>query len=485
MDAAFTTPAVEQVEPTDKSCTDLEQNMTRLSLEMGNDEHIVWNKDNPDHPRNWPMRRKVFDVGINIVYNCIASASPNIFLYIWRLTEVENRITLSTAAVCIVHFEVLLCVLASFRLQLASKQLKIFILVPVFRSSPSCQCELVTNGTISKDLSQSTRYLIGQALGGALLSAYTESFGRKRIFIASAFLYSLFCAITGAVVSLPSIFICRFITGLLSAILGTVLAGSIEDMFDTGPRTLVVYAWNTGANLGLCLGPIMGAYVTAELNWSVKTIPLCIDTKCLTCNRRWNFYIISILTGIIGCLMLAMRESRPSLLLEKRLDTLKTLAGDTSLQIHNPDHVPDAQTFVQTGLLRPIKLLFTEPIVFTVAIMTSVAYGLIYLFAVAMPIIYNSFGFDARHASLAFIPIGLGVVLGLPLRFYDRRIIRRKQEQRKATSPEDKLMGSHPRRSGAACRAMVVLVDSTTYGPCPLDREHGATGLGGLCGQRV
>ncbi|KAL8631107.1 hypothetical protein Q9189_003141 [Teloschistes chrysophthalmus] len=98
MDAAFTTPAVEQVEPTDKSCTDLEQNMTRLSLEMGNDEHIVWNKDNPDHPRNWPMRRKVFDVGINIVYNCIASASPNIFLYIWRLTEVENRITLSTAA---------------------------------------------------------------------------------------------------------------------------------------------------------------------------------------------------------------------------------------------------------------------------------------------------------------------------------------------------------------------------------------------------
>ncbi len=294
---------------------------------------------------------------------------------------------------------------------------------------------------ISKDLSQFTRYLIGQALGGAVLSAYTESFGRKRIFIASAFLYSSFCAITGAVVSLPSIFICRFITGLLSAIPGTVLAGSIEDMFDTGPRTLVVYAWNTGANLGLCLGPIMGAYVTAELNWSVQTIPLWFDTKCLTCNRRWNFYIVSILTGIIGCLMLAMRESRPSLLLEKRLDTLKTLTGDTSLQIHNPDHVPDAQTFVKTGLLRPIKLLFTEPIVFTVAIMTSVAYGLIYLFTVVMPIIYESFGFDARHASLAFIPIGLGVVLGLPLRFYDRRILRRKQEQRKATSPEDKLMG--------------------------------------------
>ena len=212
-------------------------------------------------------------------------------------------------------------------------------------------------------------------------------------------------------------------------------------MFDTGPRTLVVYAWNTGANLGLCLGPIMGAYVTAELSWSVPTTPSYYVTKCLTYNRRWNFYIVSILTGIIGCLMLAMRESRPTLLLEKRLDTLKELTGDTSLHIHNPDQMPDAQTFVKSGLLRPIKLLFTEPIVFTVAIMTSVAYGLIYLFTVAMPIIYKSFGFDARHASLAFIPIGLGVVLGLPLRYYDRRILRRKQEQGKAITPEDKLVG--------------------------------------------
>lgn len=150
MDAVFTKPAVEQVEPTDEGCTALEQNMNRLSLKMGNDEHIVWNKDNPDHPRNWPMGRKVFDVGINIVYNCIASASPTLFPYRWRLTEMEIRITLSTAAVCIVLFEVLLRVLPCSRLQLASKQLKIFILAPVFRSSPSCQCELVTNGTYQR-----------------------------------------------------------------------------------------------------------------------------------------------------------------------------------------------------------------------------------------------------------------------------------------------------------------------------------------------
>lgn len=139
--------------------------------------------------------------------------------------------------------------------------------------------------------------------------------------------------------------------------------------------------------------------------------------------------------------MVAMRESRPSLLLSKRLDSLQTLTGDTSLRIHNPDHMPNSQTFIQTGLLRPLRLLFTEPIVLTVSIMTGVAYGLIYLFAEAMPIIYKSFGFDARHSSLSFISLGLGVVLGIPLRLYDRRIFRRKQELRKPISPEDKLTG--------------------------------------------
>ena len=151
--------------------------------------------------------------------------------------------------------------------------MKTFILEALFHSSPLYQCEFVTDRTCQTISLTSTRYLIGQALGGALLSAYTESFGRKHVFIASAFLYSLFCAITGAVVSLPSIMICRFVTGVLSAIPGTVLAGSIEDMFDSSSRILVVYAWNTGANLGLSIGPIMGAYITAELNWYVFTAP--------------------------------------------------------------------------------------------------------------------------------------------------------------------------------------------------------------------
>lgn len=150
MNAVFMKLTVKQMKPIDESCTALEQNMNCLSLKMSNNEHIVWNKNNSDHLWNWLMRRKVFDVDINIVYNCIVSVSPILFPYIWRLTEMKIRITLSTAAVCIVFFKVLLCVLLCSRLQLASKQLKIFILTSVFCSLSLYQCELIINETYQR-----------------------------------------------------------------------------------------------------------------------------------------------------------------------------------------------------------------------------------------------------------------------------------------------------------------------------------------------
>lgn len=287
------------------------------------------------------------------------------------------------------------------------------------------------------------RYLIGQAVGGVLFPPYSEAFGRKILYIVATFLYAVFCAIIGAIPSVPSIVVGRFTTGILSAIPSIVLAGSIEDMFNSGPRIWIVYAWSISANLGFCAGPIMGAYITAEIGWydELGFIPLACVTNVVFLSRRWNFYIMAMITGVLGCFMLAIRESRPSRLLANRLKTLKELTGNSTLQIRNPDETPNLNTYMETTLIRPLRLLFTEPIVFSVAIMSAVAFGLIYLFGEAAPIIYGSFGFNAEHSSLSFIPIALGLLLGIPVRLYDQRIFKNLQRQHKSIKPEDKLAG--------------------------------------------
>lgn len=62
-------------------------------------------------------------------------------------------------------------------------------------------------------------------------------------------------------------------------------------------------------------------------------------------------------------------------------------------------------------LIRPFQLLFLEPIVLFLSIYMSVLYGLLYMFFVAYPVVYQEGkGYSAGITGLMFIPIAVGVV---------------------------------------------------------------------------
>ena len=102
--------------------------------------------------------------------------------------------------------------------------------------------------------------------GGVVFPPYSETFGRKKLYVVSSILYSLFCLIN-AIPYLPAVIISRFCCGVLSAVPTNVVAGSVEDMFNSGSRIWMMYAWLVAANLGLSIGPVYGAYVTEAWGW--------------------------------------------------------------------------------------------------------------------------------------------------------------------------------------------------------------------------
>lgn len=62
-------------------------------------------------------------------------------------------------------------------------------------------------------------------------------------------------------------------------------------------------------------------------------------------------------------------------------------------------------------LVRPFQLLFGELIVFLISLYMSVLYGLLYMFFVAFPIIFQEGkGYSAGITGLMFIPLAVGVV---------------------------------------------------------------------------
>ncbi|PYI00267.1 MFS multidrug transporter [Aspergillus sclerotiicarbonarius CBS 121057] len=331
---------------------------------------IRWSASNPQHPRNWLPARKMYDTSLIIFLDlfttCVSTAGSTAADYARHEFGIGNT-------------------------------LAIFLFVSVS--------------------------LLGQMVGGIVFPAWSEAFGRKKLYILSTVLFSVFCVITAAIRSLAAVTVGRFFCGFLSAIPAIVVAGSIEDMYNSKDRVWMIFLWAIVANMGLALGPIMSVYITAYWGW------------------RAVFYVAAVVTGTITLLLFAMRESRPSLLLEREVAKLRTTSGLSHLQALNPDHTPNLPTFIRISLFRPIQLFCTEPIVFMVATMSAVAFALIYLFTEALPPIYQSMGFSATTSNLPFLAICIGLLAGLLTRLQDHRILTRYAAQGIPPQPEHKLLG--------------------------------------------
>lgn len=116
------------------------------------------------------------------------------------------------------------------------------------------------------------RFLLGQSVGTILFPPWSESFGRKNVYIFSSALSCTCCGIIGGVHSLPVAIVMRIIAGLLSAVPCTIVGGSIEDMFDSQARIWVVFCWTVASNIGLIIGPIMSSHIIEVLDWYVSIL---------------------------------------------------------------------------------------------------------------------------------------------------------------------------------------------------------------------
>jgi len=139
--------------------------------------------------------------------------------------------------------------------------------------------------------------------------------------------------------------------------------------------------------------------------------------------------------------MLFMRESRPSQLLDRKVALLQGQRNDLVLRTQTHDTAPDLRTFIQLSLLRPLRLFFTEPIVFLTSVISAFAFGLIYLLAEALPIVYAKYNFSRQKATLLFLFVALGLLLSTFTRFYDRRVTRQRRMKNLPLCPEKKLFG--------------------------------------------
>jgi len=229
-------------------------------------------------------------------------------------------------------------------------------------------------------------FVLGYALGPLIFAPMSELFGRRLPIISSMFGFGVFSIGVAVAKDFQTLIICRFFAGCFGSSPLTIVAAIFSDMFDNRYRGLSVACFSAMVINGPLLGPFIGGFITKSyLGW------------------RWTSYLTAIM-GFTGCILTLIfeKESYAPIILTHKAAELRRLTHNWGIHAKQEEVEVDFNELVNKNISRPLRILFTEPIVLFVTIYLSFLYGLLYLSITAYDIIF---------AEVYRMPLG---VSGLP-----------------------------------------------------------------------
>lgn len=233
-------------------------------------------------------------------------------------------------------------------------------------------------------------YTVGLALGPLLGSPLCETLGRKIVYLITSPLFAFFTLGAGFSSNVTSLTICRFFAGVFAAPAVGNASATIIDHIAGRYRTVIMSFYFSIPIVGASCGPLVGGLVNQAKGW------------------RWTQWTIIFFLIPIYVPILFTKESYKKIILQRRA---KKLGVEGPPQ---DDYTPleFLQHFLRTQLVRPIHMLFTEPIVTLVCTYNGFLFGLIYLFVVASPWVYeNYYDFGVTGQSLSFLGLIIGAII--------------------------------------------------------------------------
>lgn len=162
-------------------------------------------------------------------------------------------------------------------------------------------------------------------------------------------------------------------------------------MFKAHERGKAMAIYSLLPLLAQILGPIIGGFLTEFASW------------------RWSFYITSIVdAGIQIFGLLCLDESYTPVLLRRKKDRLLK-AGQTGLYTVHDFPNNSKLSMMKINMIRPIKLLTTQPIVQVLALYQGYLYGNIYILYASIATLWtHKYHEKLDIASLHYLALGLG-----------------------------------------------------------------------------
>ena len=244
----------------------------------------------------------------------------------------------------------------------------------------------------------------------------SEIFGRQIVFTVTFAAATAFNAACTGAHNIGTLLVLRFFAGAFGSSPFTNGGGVIADLFTASERGLAMSFFALAPSMGPTLGPFIGGFTGENAGW------------------QWVMGVMAIFTGILWVVAtLLVPETYAPVLLRRRAAALSKRTGKvykTKIDIERGPVSPRA--LVVTALVRPLVLLFMEPIVLILSIYMAIIYGTclispglfgashytntnelgtLYLLFGAYPIVFQIHrGWSEGVGGLAFLGVAVGMV---------------------------------------------------------------------------
>lgn len=236
-------------------------------------------------------------------------------------------------------------------------------------------------------------YVMGFASGPVIWSPMSEMYGRKIPVYASLFLLTVFMFACATAENLQTLLICRFFAGFTGSAPLTVVGAAFADLFGNTTRGIALTIFAGIVFCGPFVSPIVSGFIVESyLGW------------------RWTQYITGIMSAASFVFLVCFFEEtyHPMILVNKAREIRERTGNWAVFAAHERVEL-DFNTIVQNNLTRPLRLLFTEPIILLLTIYTAFIYGLLYLFLEAYSLVfYQGYGMTLGVANLPCIGLIVG-----------------------------------------------------------------------------
>ncbi|KAK3073912.1 Synaptic vesicle transporter SVOP [Teratosphaeriaceae sp. CCFEE 6253] len=240
-----------------------------------------------------------------------------------------------------------------------------------------------------------TLFVVGFGIGPMVFAPVSEIVGRRVIYASTLLIAVIFIIPCAIAPNIGTLLVCRFIDGIAFSAPMTLVGGTLADLWRSEERGVPMAAFSAAPFVGPAIGPLVGGFVADALGW------------------RWLYWIQLIFSGACYVLLVfSVPETYAPTILARRAKKMRKDTGDSKFVTQQDLDMRPLSERLRIFLLRPFQLLFMEPIVLFLSVYMSVLYGLLYMFFVAFPIIYQEGkGYSAGITGLMFIPTAVSVLM--------------------------------------------------------------------------